>query len=223
MAPATRRKKGMPGLMPLDHKIIRRFGSNVVGVDEVGMGAFAGPICACAISIDLKGLRYINHKDARVNDSKLLTRKQREILHHRITSVAGCALGWVSAAEIDQMQNLYAAGQEARIRAVDLLLTFSPCGVILSDYYSIKIPDKIIPCVAVPHADAKSFIVACASIVAKYARDQVMTAYHSSCPEYGWDTNVGYGTKKHIAAIRKHGLTSLHRKYICKAYERSHK
>lgn len=204
----------MKDLKRLDRRVIHQYGPIVIGIDEVGVGPLAGPTCACAVVLNLKKTSSINVGRIEVDDSKKLSRKQREILFPRIELVSTHRLGWVTVEEINATKNIHTSGSVARQRAYDKLvetLGVSPHAVI-SDYF--KVATGAVPCIAEPKADQRSFIVACASIIAKVARDRYMLQCHEKFPQYDWSNNVGYGTKRHLDAIRVFGTTPLHRMHL---------
>jgi ribonuclease HII len=207
----------MKGYMALDCRMLERYGVPVVGVDEVGVGPWAGPMVACALTVTKEDAETIRDGALEVRDSKQLTERHRDQLFPRIIAVSKYGLGWVSAPEIEAIHNLTKAGDLARERAVTELmgkLVFRP-SVIISDWFEMKIDG--IPNYHCAKADSKSFAVAAASIVAKVTHDGFMREAHRQYPDYDWDHNKGYGTPRHQQAIKIHGLTSLHRKYITEA------
>src|SRR5438445_1267891 len=176
----------------------------VVGVDEVGMAALAGPVvaAACLVTPDTKLIR-------RVRDSKLLTRAQREELYELIRSrVARVGVGAASVAEIHRL-NIYHASHVAMLRALRQV----------GDYDWVLVDGRRIldPAFApgrsreIVRGDPKSFAIAAASIIAKVTRDRLMTSLARKYPGYGWEHNSGYPTIDHRAALRARGLTPLHR------------
>jgi ribonuclease HII len=178
------------------------------------MGSIAGPLCACALIIQSgEAARTIATEKLRVNDSKQLSRRQREDLFPRIVSVSTYAIGWVSVEEINKTQNIRTSGFVARQRAVANLITDGTVPrALISDAFQIKAG---IPCIAVPKADCKSFTVACASIIAKCTRDRVLISLHNHYPYYNFRNHVGYPTPAHMWAIRKFGeIPSLHRSHM---------
>jgi ribonuclease HII len=174
----------------------------VAGVDEAGRGALAGPVVAAAVICDPCG------ELSRVRDSKLVREEERERLYERI--LARClahGVGIVEADEIDRI-NILRATLKAMKLAVESL---GPApGLVLVD--GNRLPDLRVPAVAVPGGDGMSFSIAAASIVAKVTRDRIMREGAGVFREYGWDENKGYGTARHLEAIRRLGRTELHRK-----------
>jgi ribonuclease HII len=172
----------------------------VAGVDEVGRGSLFGPVVAAAVILDpayrIRGLR----------DSKLLLAARREILAERIREHAiAWAIAAVDAARIDQI-NIYQASRVAMRQAVTQLQPAADH--LLID--AIKI-DCDLPQRAIIHGDALSASIAAASILAKVERDKMVREWDSVFPVYGLAANKGYSTPRHIAALRKHGPSPLHR------------
>lgn len=168
----------------------------IVGVDEVGRGALAGPLVVAAVEIYRPILG--------INDSKLLSASRRELLADQISrSALQIAFGSASNDEIDQL-GLSAAQELAYHRCLDVM-TFD---LVLTDNYWLK-PIRHIKAVK---GDSLFYPVAAASIVAKVYRDQLMSVYHQAHPEYLWGQNAGYGTLAHIKALDAIGPSPLHRK-----------
>ena len=174
----------------------------IAGVDEVGRGPLAGPVVVCAIVMPPEA-RAI----AGVADSKTLTPVVRERLAVVIRERAlALALGAASVKEIAQL-NIYHATALAMRRAL-ARLAIAPDAVLV-DGKPIKTLG--VPHLAVVKGDARCYVIACASIVAKVTRDRLMARLHARHGDYGWNTNAGYGTPIHISALRRHGLTAHHR------------
>lgn len=173
----------------------------VVGVDEVGRGAWAGPIVAAAVSLPPKPRLY------GIRDSKQLTKKKREELAQRIKEIAlAWAVGVVSNHGIDAM-GIGPANTLVMRQSVERLPV--PAEYVLLDAFNVVgLPAKQS---AVAHGDAMIYSIAAASIVAKVARDEMMAAFHEQFPDYGFHTNMGYGTEEHQRALRAVGLCSIHR------------
>lgn len=172
----------------------------IIGVDEVGRGAWAGPLVvgAVALSQPITGLK----------DSKKLSRLSRQKLDKLIReSALFVGLGWVEPSEIDEL-GLSAAMKLACERA--LVGAPKDAKIIIDGHinYLSDLPNtgNLIK------GDEKVPEISAASIVAKVARDLYMSHQHTILPGYGFDTHVGYGTKAHLEAIIVHGITSLHRK-----------
>jgi ribonuclease HII len=172
----------------------------VAGVDEVGRGSLFGPVVAAAVILDrgyrVRGLR----------DSKLLLAERREILAERIREHAvAWAVAAVDAARIDQI-NIYQASRVAMLEAVRLLQPVPDH--LLIDAVRIDCEMKQQPII---HGDALSASIAAASIIAKVERDRMIREWDPVFPAYGLASNKGYSTPKHLAALREHGPSPLHR------------
>lgn len=186
----------------------RSFGANIViaGVDEVGRGPLAGPICAGAVILDS------SRNDAGsiiqgLNDSKKLSPKAREKLAEEIMNCAvAFNIAMIDSNVIDE-KGIAWSNNEVLMQAV-LGLKVRP-DLVLSDGYSIK--NFNMRNEFVIKGDAKSASISAASIIAKVHRDRLMAEYSKIYPQYGFDRNSGYGTKEHIEAIRKYGPTPIHR------------
>lgn len=172
----------------------------VAGVDEVGRGSLFGPVVAAAVILDpeyrIRGLR----------DSKLLLPDRREILAERIREHAiAWAIAAVDAARIDQI-NIYQASRVAMREAVVQLRPAADHLLIDALRLDCDLPQK-----AIIHGDALSVSIAAASIIAKVERDRMVREWDPIFPLYGLASNKGYSTPRHIAALREHGPSPLHR------------
>jgi len=177
----------------------------VVGVDEVGMAALAGPVvaAACLVTPDTRLIR-------KVNDSKVLTRLQREEL---IASIRGrvvkVGIGAASVAEIHRL-NIYHASHVAMLRALRQIGEYDWVLVdgrrILDPAFAPGRHTEIVK------GDAKSFAIAAASIVAKVTRDRQMLELHGRDPRYGFDRHKGYATADHLDAVARFGYSDVHRR-----------
>lgn len=176
----------------------------VAGVDEVGRGPLAGPIVSCAVILNADSIEdYI----LEINDSKKLSESKREELAKIIMEKANdYSISLCDNEEIDE-RGIGVCNNDIFIKACNGL-NVRP-DLVLSDGYLIKnfnIPNK-----SVIKGDTKSAAIACASIVAKVYRDNLMKEFHNKYPYYDFSQNVGYGTKKHVAAIEKFGPCEIHR------------
>ena len=174
----------------------------IVGVDEAGRGPLAGPVVAAACILS----RAYNNKQ--INDSKQLSEKKREELFELITKDAiSYGVGIVSAEEIDKL-NIYEATKKAMKEAINnLKVKFD---LILTDAMPLKGFDvEVVPIIK---GDAKALPIAAASIIAKVTRDHMMEELGKKYPEYGFEVHKGYGTKKHMDALKKYGpIKGVHR------------
>ncbi|WP_342434101.1 ribonuclease HII [Neobacillus sp. FSL H8-0543] len=173
----------------------------IAGVDEVGRGPLAGPVVTAAVILP---------KDfflAGIDDSKKLSEKKRSEYAEIIKKEAiAYSIAMVDAGEIDQI-NIYEATKKA-MKAAIVSLTPKP-DFLLIDAMKLETP---FPSESIIKGDAKSVSIAAASIVAKVARDKLMEEISKLHPEYGFQQNMGYGTKEHILALNKHGITPYHRR-----------
>ncbi|PTH45217.1 ribonuclease HII [Staphylococcus capitis] len=173
----------------------------ICGIDEVGRGPLAGPVVACAVILN-KGHHYLG-----LNDSKKVPAKQRIILNEELKNNVTCyAYGVATPQEIDDL-NIYKATQVAMQRAINQL-SIQPTHLLID---AMKI-DNDIPQTSIIKGDAKSVSIAAASIMAKECRDNYMKELANDYPNYGFEKNVGYGTKQHLEAIDTFGVINEHRK-----------
>lgn len=177
----------------------------VAGVDEAGRGPLAGPVVAAAVVLPAKGT------PRGIDDSKKLCAAERERLYGLITTRGVYGVGIVEPAEIDTL-NIYWATMKAMTLAVDALVARLGCdpGHVLVD--GNRLPRWTYPATAIVSGDAHSVSIAAASIVAKHTRDGIMLEHAAVHPQYNWHSNKGYGCKHHLAALREHGPTPLHRR-----------
>ncbi|MCL2575575.1 MAG: ribonuclease HII [Defluviitaleaceae bacterium] len=178
----------------------------ICGVDEAGAGPLAGPVVAAAVIMP-KGLTIEG-----VNDSKKLSEKKRVQLSQIIIEKAvAWNIALVQADEIDEI-NILQARMKAMAKAIAGLNPKADFALIDGN----KKPDLNITAVTIEGGDAKSFTIACASILAKVSRDEIMLNYHEKYPQYGFNRHKGYGTKMHIEAIKQFGASPIHRKTFLK-------
>ena len=174
----------------------------LAGVDEVGRGSLIGPVYAAAVILNKsinKGL---------LKDSKSLTKDKREALDKYIRKNSIWAIGQASTKEIEKM-NILHASLLAMKRAV-IKLKKKPSLVLIDGN---KLPDlRNYNLKYVIKGDQKIPSISAASIIAKVSRDKFITKLSKQFGNYGWDTNSGYGTKEHLRAIKKFGITKYHRK-----------
>lgn len=201
---AKRRERyRLNGLLELERSLWAEGLELVAGVDEVGRGPLAGPVVAAAVIFgpDCRGV-------SRVNDSKQLTAALRDELALEIRERARCwAVGAASVREIDRL-NILRASQLAMRRAVAALAR-EPEHVVVD---GLPVPRLGRAQTAVVGGDGRVHAVACASILAKVARDRLMTRLAARYPGYGWETNAGYATAEHRDALDRLGPTPHHRR-----------
>ena len=179
----------------------------IAGVDEAGRGPLAGPVVAAAAILN------VDDDFIYLNDSNKVTPKRRDILYNDIMNRTIYGIGIVSAEEIDEM-NILQATYKAMRMAIDKLSKRPE--VLLNDAVIIPGIDESIHQEKIIKGDAKSVSIAAASILAKVTRDRYMEELGEKYPEYGFEKHKGYGTKAHIEAIKKYGITPEHRKTFLK-------
>ncbi len=178
----------------------------VCGVDEVGRGALFGPVVAAAVILPTSALSAL--VEAKIRDSKQLSVYRRAELAKKIR---GCAIAWgiafASSAEIDQI-NILQASLLAMKRAI-LKLKVPPQLCLVDGNHAIK--DLVYPQQTLVKGDEKSIIIASASIIAKVWRDDLITRLALKYPMYDLVANKGYGTARHLQALKEYGASPLHR------------
>ena len=191
----------MPDL-ELEKEALKKGYSFVCGVDEAGRGPLAGPVCAAAVildpSVELEG----------VNDSKKLSEKKREALFDVICQKAvAYSIAFAAVEEIEEV-NILNATYLAMNRAIEGLSVKADFALIDGN----RAPKDIkIDCQTVVKGDAKSLSIAAASILAKVTRDRLLLEYDEKYPQYNFAKHKGYGTAEHMEAIRKYGVSEVHR------------
>ncbi|MEO6042204.1 MAG: ribonuclease HII [Croceibacterium sp.] len=184
-------------------------GERVIGVDEAGRGPLAGPVVAAAVLL-------CKPRPGGLDDSKKLTREARELLEGRIRRRCAFGIGVVEAELIDTL-NIFHATMLAMTLAVEALCEATGC-----DPHRVLVDGNLTPAGrraewrwparAIVGGDASEPCISAASILAKTHRDRIMREHARAHPNYGWHTNVGYGTPDHLAALRLHGPCPLHRR-----------
>ena len=173
------------------------------GCDEAGRGCLAGPVYAAAVILPK------DYKNSQLNDSKILSEKQRIFMRNEIQREAiSWAVGIVSPDEIDEI-NILNASFLAMHRALDQLKTKPELLLIDGNRFN---PYKNIPFECIVKGDGKYTSIAAASILAKTYRDEKMDELHEEFPVYNWKKNKGYAVKAHRGAIIEHGSSIHHRK-----------
>ena len=174
----------------------------VAGVDEVGRGSLIGPVYAAAVILN----KSINKK--LLKDSKSLTKTKREILSKYIKNNSEWAIGKASVKEIEK-NNILQASLLAMKRAI-IKLKKKPALVLIDGNKLPKIKNYNLK--SIIKGDQKIPSISAASIIAKVSRDKFITALSKKNKGYHWDKNFGYGTRQHLKAIKKLGITKHHRK-----------
>ncbi|MDE7084791.1 MAG: ribonuclease HII [Clostridia bacterium] len=181
----------------------------ICGVDEVGRGPLAGPVVCAAVIMPL------NDVIEGVDDSKKLTAKKREFLSGLILEKAiACHICRVEPKIIDEI-NILQATRLCMKNAVEGL-KITPDFVLTDGNMTLDIS---VPQRSVIKGDALSYSIGAASVVAKVYRDKIMRDLSETYPQYGFESNVGYGSAKHIEAIKNFGLTPVHRRSFTKKWQ----
>jgi len=185
-------------------KLEREIEGRVCGVDEAGCAPLAGPVVAAAVLLP-NGARPRQLRG--LNDSKLLSAAERERLFVAIQRVGGVAVGMATVAEIDRL-NIFHADMLAMQRAVEGLGELPDLALVDGR----GTPALRCRVRTVIKGDRRSLSIAAASVVAKVVRDRLMHALAEEYPDYGWQTNVGYGTDAHYLGLLRKGPTEHHRR-----------
>ncbi len=196
----------MNSLKKFDNTFHSRKVKLLAGVDEAGRGPIAGPVVAAAVIFDKRTF----HKQ--INDSKKLNEKVREELFSWI--IGNCisyGIGIVEHEEIDKINILQASLKAMKHAVMKLKPSPQLCLIDGNKSFNSSFVTKTIV-----KGDAKSFSIAAASIIAKVTRDRIMKQVSVEHPIYLWDHNKGYPTKAHVEAVKKYGITPLHRKTFLK-------
>jgi ribonuclease HII len=175
----------------------------VCGVDEVGRGPLAGPVCAAAVVLPADFSHPV------LNDSKKLSERQRERIYEELAAHEGIrwAVALLEPEDIDRM-NILQASREAMRRAVRLL----GGGLDAALVDGLPVPDFPLHHVALVKGDSLSLSIAAASVMAKVTRDRLMADLAQRYPDYGFDAHKGYPTAAHLAALRQRGPCPAHRR-----------
>ena len=173
----------------------------IAGVDEVGRGCLAGPVVSAAVILK-KGIKIKNLKD-----SKKLNFKQRIEIVKNIKKNSFFSIGLASVKEIEKL-NILQASLLSMKRAI-MNLSKKPDLVLVDGIFAPQVDSR---CKTVIKGDEKIKCISAASILAKVHRDKIMIKMSKKYKNYSWNKNFGYGTKQHILGLKKHGLTTMHRK-----------
>ncbi len=195
-------------MLEIENRLYNKGYSNICGVDEAGRGPLCGPVVAAAVILSK------NEKIEGVNDSKKLSEKKREQLFDVIKEKAIAVGVGISDVDIIEEVNILNATKLAMKEAISNLKV-KPDYVLIDGNQGIDIDINFETVIS---GDAKSESIAAASIIAKVTRDRMLIEYDKKYPEYGFAKHKGYGTKVHIEAIQKYGLTDIHRPSFCKKF-----
>jgi len=184
-----------------DFTLEEKAGGLVAGIDEAGRGPWAGSVVAAAVILDR------NQPLPPINDSKKMTRSQREICYEWLIQNTHYGVGISSVAEIDAL-NILGATKLAMLRAFGNLPAIPDVALIDGN----QLPDLPCKMQAVVKGDSLSLSIAAASIIAKVTRDRMMESLAQEFPYYAWEKNAGYGTKLHQEGLARYGISPHHRR-----------
>lgn len=198
-------------MLEYEKKYLSQNLKNIAGVDEVGRGPLAGPVVVACCVMPLGDEDIIQG----VNDSKKVSEKNREILFEKIKEKAiAYSIKSLDEEKIDELNILNATKQCMKEAILELDQKIG-LDIVLID--AVKL-DVSVEQEAIIKGDAKSYSIACASILAKVTRDRLMVEYDSIYPGYDFASNKGYGSQKHIAALKNQGPCKIHRKTFIKNF-----
>lgn len=178
----------------------------IAGVDEAGRGPLAGPVVAAVVIYD-----NITFNDEIIDSKKLSEKKRERLFYWIIKNAKDYGIGIVDQKRIDEINILQATFSAMKIALTKLRI--KPDLILIDGNKSFEYD---VPIKSIVKGDSKSFSIASASIIAKVTRDRIMKDLHSDYSVYGWDKNKGYGTKAHFDAIKKFGISPIHRKTFLK-------
>lgn len=198
----------LKSMLEIEENLYEKGYNFICGVDEAGRGPLCGPVVAAAVILPkdecIEG----------VNDSKKISEKKREKLYDEIINKALAVGIGISDVDVIESVNILNATKLAMKQAINNLGS-TPDYVLIDGNQMIDIS---IPAETVVSGDAKSESIAAASIVAKVTRDRMLREWDKDYPDYGFAKHKGYGTKAHVEAIQKYGLTPIHRPSFCKKF-----
>ncbi len=193
----------LTNLKQIEEQLHRENFKNICGIDEAGRGPLAGPVVVAGVI--MQGDSMIEG----VNDSKKVSEKKRELLYDKILEEAiSYSVAIIGQDVIDEINILNATKQG--VTSVVKELDVRPDLIIIDALEHID--TNGVPYKSIIKGDAKCYSIAAASIIAKVTRDRIMREWDEVYPQYGFITHKGYGTAKHISAIKEYGLTPIHRR-----------
>lgn len=191
----------------IEKRFLRKGNKIIAGVDEVGRGALAGPVLACAVAYNPESiLEAWDLLGDEINDSKLLPPGKRSYLFPKIKEFAFVGIGKIQSRTIDRI-NIFQATRMAMREAV-LSLPVKPDVLLIDGNVKLDIP---IPQYQIISGDRLSFTISSASILAKVIRDRIMERLHNFYTPYNFRKNKGYGTREHLESLYKYGPSPVHR------------
>jgi len=198
-------------MLEYEHKCLNEGMQYIGGIDEVGRGPLAGPVVVACCVMPLNDEDIIQG----VNDSKKVSEKNREILYEKIKEKAiAYQIEMLDEKAIDEM-NILEATKACMRKAIEDISKKVKLNIVLIDAVKIDSPVPIEPIIK---GDAKSYSIACASILAKVTRDRMMVDYDKVYPGYDFASNKGYGSAKHIQALKEIGPCEIHRRTFIKNF-----
>ena len=202
-------QKRLSQLKEMEKGLYNKEIQKICGIDEAGRGPLAGPVVIAGV------IMPPNSMIEGVNDSKKVSEKKREKLYDLILEEAiGYSVAIIGEDVIDEINILRATKQGVTKVVEDLEIKPD---LILVDALT-QIDTKKIPYYSIIKGDAKCYSIAAASIIAKVTRDRIMRQWEDVYPQYGFATHKGYGTARHIAAIKEYGLCPIHRRSFTKNF-----
>ena len=184
--------------------------ARIAGADEAGRGPLAGPVTAAVVCFPSTWIELgLPRKFHGLNDSKQLTGDERDRYFQLLTSHPEVSFG-VTRIEVEQIDtiNILRASLRGMLEALEQLRPL-PDHILVDGPHIFSALHSQTPII---DGDAKSFSIAAASVIAKVFRDKIMREYHEMYPDYGFDEHKGYPTARHLAALRRYGVTALHRR-----------
>lgn len=176
----------------------------IIGVDEVGLGAWAGPLYVCAVAVPASW-----RPAQKLTDSKEMTPAMREAVYTNVLQQLPMTIMAVGNEQIDKM-GIRSALIHAHTLAIQCMLSLYPNAEVIVDG-NVPLPE-LPQAKLIPKADALYPAVSAASVIAKVNRDLAMKHLHTAYPHYGFDKNAGYGVPAHQKGLKEHGVTPWHRK-----------
>ncbi len=198
-------------MLEYEHKLLSEGKKFIGGIDEVGRGPLAGPVVTACCVMPLNDEDIIQG----VNDSKKVSEKNREILYEKIKEKAiAYQIEMLDEKAIDEM-NILEATKACMVKSIEDISQKVKLDIVLID--AVKL-DVNVPIEPIIKGDAKSYSIACASILAKVTRDRMMVEMDKKYPGYDFASNKGYGSQKHIEALKTIGPCEIHRKTFIKNF-----
>ncbi len=198
-----------------------------IGVDEVGRGPVAGPVAVGVVAYEVSEENFLREKMPEAKDSKKMTEKRREKVFEVLQELKKekrifAKVSFISAKQIDKfgivpsIQKAMNSSMEKIFSEIEVAENFE--NIILKLDGGLKFDEKVKNQETIIRGDEKEFVISLASIVAKVVRDGEMVKMAEKYPKYFLEKNKGYGTKQHLEAIQKNGLSEIHRKSFLRKF-----